>query len=99
MFPYLADFIIVRTSRLPEGEGSPRQALEICGKVGVPIAGHRTEGPSSVTTFLGIELATEAYLQKKLVGQQREISRWRGRCICTGRSVDGGGDVSALGDE
>ena len=54
-----------------------RSVLETSARLGVLIASHKTEGPASVITFLGIELDTEASTlrlpEEKLVRLKREI--------------------------
>ena len=80
---YLDDFLITSS---PDGTACKRAlalALEKCRKLGVPIAGHKTEGPATTITFLGIELDTVARTMRlpaeKLSHLQREIRRWTGR--------------------
>ena len=88
---YLDDFLITSS---PDGTACERAlalALEKCRKLGVPIAGHKTEGPATTITFLGIELDTVARTMRlpteKLSRLQREIKRWTGRWSCTKRDL------------
>ncbi len=87
---YLDDFLAVS----PPG-GAQRDdlgtALKLCEELGVPIAAHKTEGPSTVITFLGIEVDTVDRVlrlpQEKLQRLRREIERWKGRRCCTKREL------------
>lgn len=87
---YLDDFLVI----CPPG-GTQRDdlgtALKLCEELGVPIAAHKTEGPSTVITFLGIELdSVERVLrlpEEKLRRLKREIERWKGRRCCTKREL------------
>ena len=88
---YLDDFLLFG----PPGSLCCERALsaskELCAKLGVPLAAHKMEGPSTRITFLGIELDTEARTvrlpEDKLRRLQREIRVWRGRKICTKRDL------------
>ena len=57
---YLDDFIIIA----PQHSGQCRESLQIldleCRKLGVPIADHKRDGPTTCLTFLGIEVDTLA---------------------------------------
>ena len=88
---YLDDFLLFG----PPGSSICREALdstrECCSHLGVPVAPHKTEGPTSSITFLGIELDTSAKVlrlpQEKLRRLQVEIKSWSGRHSCTKRSL------------
>ena len=84
---YLDDFLIIGSQDMAEGKQALRRALEKCRKLGIPIAALKTEGPSTVITFLGIELDTAAMTlrlpEEKLVRLQAEIARWKNRRACT----------------
>ncbi len=60
-------------------------------EAGCAIAAHKTEGPTKVVVFLGIELDTEAVTlrlpDEKLQRLQREIRRWSGRKTCAKREL------------
>ncbi len=87
---YLDDFLAVS----PPG-GAQRDdlgtALKLCKELGVPIAAHKKEGPSTVITFLGIEVDTVDRAlrlpEEKLQRLRREIERWKGRRCCTKREL------------
>ena len=53
---YLNDFLFVGPPRSPVCARSVRSFLTTCDRLGVPIAWEKLEGPTSVLTFLGIEI-------------------------------------------
>ena len=88
---YLDDFILFGSPDSPECKRALEKALEICRRLGVPIAVHKTEGPVTVIVFLGIEIDTVEGMtrlpEEKLRRLQREIRVWRGRHVCTKREL------------
>ena len=66
-------------------------ALGISAQLGVPIAAHKTEGPTHVLTFLGIEVDTveqEIRLPtEKLRRLQGEIRNWINKKSCIKREL------------
>ena len=59
------------------------RAESLCAELGVPLSHHKTTGPTTCLTFLGIELDTiamEARLPaEKLTDLNRLLSEWRGK--------------------
>ena len=88
---YLDDFLLFGAPESHECRRALESVLETSARLGVPIAAHKTEGPASVITFLGIELDTEAKTlrlpEEKLVRLKREIWRWQGKRSCTKREL------------
>lgn len=88
---YLDDFILFGSPDSPECRQALEKALQICKRLGVPIAVHKTEGPATVLVFLGIEVDTvEGVIrlpEEKLRRLQREIRAWKGRRTCTKREL------------
>ena len=88
---YLDDFLLFGRAGSGQCRRVLERALELCEKLGVPIAVHKTEGPAPVLTFLGIELDTVAMTlrlpEEKLRRLQREIGRWTERRGCTKREL------------
>ena len=87
---YLDDFLVY--SEIDSGEGVPLQkALDQCSHLGVPIATHKTEGPSTTITFVGIELATVTRTlhlpTEKLARLQKEVKEWGDRRCCPKRGL------------
>ena len=88
---YLDDFILFGSPGSPECKRALEKALEICRRLGVPIAAHKTEGPVTVIVFWGIEIDAVVGMirlpEEKLRRLQREIRVWRGRHVCTKREL------------
>ena len=88
---YLDDFLLISSSSEAEGATALALALEKCRQLGVPIASHKTEGPTTTITFLGIELDTVAQTMRlpseKLGRLQRMIEGWSGRRSCIKRDL------------
>ena len=88
---YLDDFLLFGAPGSKECLRS-RMAIErLCAELGVPIASHKTEGPSCQLTFLGIELDSKALIARlpedKLHRLQMEIRRWEDKSSCTKREL------------
>ena len=80
---YLDDFLILGPPNSNECAASLQSALEVCRRLGVPVASHKTEGPATRLTFLGIQIDTEAMqlslAQEKLTRISTLVSSWRSR--------------------
>ena len=88
---YLDDFLIL-TSSEPGLASRMRSHVEaILNYVGAPIAHRKTEGPSTVLTFLGIQVDTSQFLLSLLVNKVYRLcdllSHWRYHCSCTKREL------------
>ena len=55
---YLDDFLFVGPPREASCTVSLHKALEVCQHLGVTVVSHKTEGPSTHLTFLGIRIDT-----------------------------------------
>ena len=88
---YLDDFLIVGDPESQECKLALETMKNLCARLGVPIAHHKTEGPTCRLTFLGIELDTRSGTLRlpvvKLQRLQREITQWMGRSSCTKREL------------
>ena len=88
---YLDDYLVMGPPDSPECKRSLDRILDCCQRLGVPIAQHKTEGPSTQLVFLGIELNTREGILKlpevKLQRLQGEIKNWTGKHSCTKRSL------------
>ena len=84
---YLDDFLVIAPPGSALAAGMRSQVETIFDYVRAPIAHHKTEGPSTVLTFLGIQVDTnlsQLSLPLEKVARLREIlSRWQGRKSCT----------------
>ena len=88
---YLDDFLIIGSPDPHGGERELEIALGLCQRLGVPIAEHKTEGPATTLTFLGMELDTDLTVRlpsDKLERLQREIRLWKGRRCSTKRELE-----------
>ena len=56
---YLDDFLIAGSPSSRQCKQSLEKSLALCMELGVPVAPHKTEGPTSCLVFLGIELDTQ----------------------------------------
>ena len=83
---YLDDFLIIGRAGTEECDGALATLLGIFERLGLPVAPHKLEGPTSSLTFLGFQLDTvsmEVRLpQDKLVEILGLASRWLGRKGC-----------------
>ena len=79
VFHYLDDFILVTVT-------------QACATLGVPLAEHKREGPTTCLTFLGIEVDTVASQlrlpQDKLCRLRSLLEVWRDRKVCERRELE-----------
>ena len=59
MLHYLDDFLVIGAPITRECKQALGTALGLCRRLGIPISVHKTEGPSVVLIFLGVELDTQ----------------------------------------
>ena len=89
---YLDDFLIFG----PPGTGAAGQAKEIAmttfGRLGAPIAPHKTEGPSTSLTFLGIQINTVTFQlslpYSKILRLQQLLGIWTSKRSCTRKELE-----------
>ncbi len=88
---YLDDFLLFGPPGSDECDRALAAALDMCGRLGVPIASHKTEGPTAAITFLGIELDCITLVarlpEEKLKRLRREIRNWGTRKSCTKKDL------------
>ncbi len=58
---YLDDFLLLGAPDTEEGATVLSIALEVFRSLGIPVATHKTEGPATLITFLGILIDTQAF--------------------------------------
>ena len=84
LYHYLDDFIMLGP---PQCQGYLDTLQHQCNRLGVPIAAHKTEGPSSCLVFLGIEIDTVARELRlpadKLHRLQTLLQQWGDKKVCT----------------
>ena len=56
---HLDDFLLLGQADSDKCGRALATSLHLCGSLGVPVASHKTEGPSRVIAFLGIRIDTE----------------------------------------
>lgn len=83
---YIDDFLFVVKLK-DTAKKQLATALNLCKKLGVPIAPEKTEGPTTKLTFLGIELDTEAMVarvpEEHLLKLNQLLSSWETRTHAT----------------
>ena len=92
IFHYLDDYIILGS---PDSEQCRRDldALrEVCRELGVPLAIHKCEGPTTCLIFLGIEINTVTGLlrlpEEKLQRLRTLLREWGDRKVCTRKELE-----------
>ena len=72
---YLDDFLFLGAPSSHECAASLQTALQVCRRLGVLVAAHKTEGPSTCLTFLGIHIDSVAMqLRSSAPATKRESS-------------------------
>ena len=85
---YIDDFITAGRPNSMECHDNLWIMLETCGRTGMPVEPDKTESPSTVLVFLGIEIDTVARLpQEKLVHLKELLWQWRGKKGCRRREL------------
>ncbi len=77
---YLDNFLIIGSPDPHGGERELEIALGLCQRLGVPIAEHKTEGPATTLTFLGMELDTENLTVRLPIDKLERLQRERSGC-------------------
>ena len=88
---YLDDYAFFGDPGSQECGEALRLALAICSDLGIPVAQHKLEGPTTALVFLGILIDTEKselrLPQDKLTRLQILIQKWLGKKSCTKREL------------
>ncbi len=91
-FHYLDDYILVGPPHSQVCQTQLQILLDECARLGVPIADHKTEGPATKVTFLGIVIDTvkeELRLpQDKLTRLTSLLAEWQARKNCTRKELE-----------
>ena len=92
LFHYLDDYIMVAPPHSHLCQTWLDMLMKECARIGVPIASHKTEGPATIVTFLGIEIDTgkgEVRLpQDKLQRLRDLLNEWGDRKGCTRKELE-----------
>ena len=88
---YLDDYLLLGSPESLECQRALEITLTCCQNMGVPVADHKTEGPSTVLVFLGIEVdtinGTLRLPDEKLCRLKEEIRSWAGRRSCKKKAL------------
>ena len=88
---YLDDFLLFGAPESRQCDDALCRALARCAHLGVPVAPGKTEGPSVVLVFLGIQLDTQSMTMSfplpKLARLRQTILSWAGRKSCSKREL------------
>ncbi len=88
---YLDDFLLFGAPDTPQCEVILSRALARCTCLGVPVAPDKTDGPSMVLVFLGIQLDTRSLTMSlpssKLERLRTTIRMWMGKKSCSKREL------------
>ena len=92
IYHYLDDFIVIGPPRSPVCAEALDILSRTCAELGVPIAEHKRDGPTTCLTYLGIEVDTVASQlrlpQGKLQRLQTLLSEWGDRKVCERRQLE-----------
>ena len=87
---YLDDFLFVGSPQSPLCKQALAKALALCKHLCVPVAMHKTEGPATQLTFLGIQINTAVELsltQDKLWRIKALVLSWRSKKAASKRDL------------
>ena len=83
---YLDDFVVLGAPGSEQCTVALDTLHQECRLLGVPIAKHKTEGPATCLTFLGIEVDTVAFElrlpEEKLTRLRAQLETWGDRKAC-----------------
>ena len=89
---YLDDFIIITPPGFPEGQKCLAILDRVCSALGVPIAEHKREGPTTCLVFLGIEINTSTFMlclpADKLQRLQALLIEWGDCKSCSRKELE-----------
>ncbi len=92
LYHYLDDYILVGPPRSPVCKRHLQILLDECARLGIPIANHKTEGPATEVTFLGIVMDSvreELRLpQDKLTRLTALLAEWQAWRTCTRKELE-----------
>ena len=89
---YLDDFIILGRPDSDQCREDLNSLTTVCAELGIPLAEHKTEGPTTCLAFLGIEVDTSAGIlrlpDEKLRRLEATLRDWHDRKACTRRELE-----------
>lgn len=88
---YLDDFLLLGAPQSPMCKRALDLTLMVCQELGVPIAPHKTEGPSPKLTFLGIQIDSSimelSLPPDKLIRITHMVLQWRDKQVASKREL------------
>jgi len=88
---YIDDFLMIGGPRAPECQLNMQRMHRTCSEAGLPLEPEKTVGPSTILTFLGIEMDSEKgqfrLPQDKLSNIIDSLTQWRGKKACRKREL------------
>ena len=89
---YLDDFIIIAEPESPRCQENLSILMQAANTLGIPIADHKTEGPTTSLVFLGIEVDTAAgelrLPRDKLQRLKDLLHEWGDRKVCRRKELE-----------
>ena len=88
---YLDDYLFLGAPGSDDYSKALSTALDVCSRLGFPVADHKIEGPSPILSFLGIEIDTLTWQLRlpdgKVNAIKSVIQSWLGKRRCTKRDL------------
>ena len=92
IFHYLDDFIVIAPQQPSECQQAVTTLDSVCSQLGVPMASHKRDGPTTCLIFLGIQVDTvtrELRLpEEKLHRLRTLLQEWGARKSCQRRQLE-----------
>ena len=89
---YLDDFIIIGPPKSPQCQHSITILNRVCGELGIPLADHKRDGPTTCLVFVGIEIDTTAGTLRlptyKLTRLRLLLDQWGERRACRRKELE-----------
>ena len=89
---YLDDFVTVGPPNSDQCSTNQSIISDVCKELGIPLAPHKSVGPATCLTFLGIEIDTQAMELRlpleKLHNLRDLISEWQFKKVCTREKLE-----------
>ena len=89
---YLDDFLFIGEPDSLEAATAKAYATEVFDELGVPVASHKTEGPATCVTFLGIVIDTHRFQvrlpEDKLTRLKALVQEWHSKRGCSRRELE-----------
>ena len=83
---YLDNFLLIGPPDSPECAAALQTLLALCTELGVPVAEEKTDGPSTILIFLGIEIDTITMQLRLPHDKLKDLTTTLGRWMQGGRS-------------